>query len=132
MNTIIPSLSSNAAVSSSESRPAIRQPHFECSDLPQALKIVVLVPGVEASGIEIVTTGPDLVVNAHKTSVVRVNWQALHLEGVQRDYQLKLRLGHGFDFPELRADLRDGVLTVLVPKRASAWATMTNRQRRVA
>ncbi|HEY4299858.1 MAG TPA: Hsp20/alpha crystallin family protein [Candidatus Didemnitutus sp.] len=131
MNTIIPSLSSNAA-SSPETRSAIRQPHFECSDLPQALKIVVLIPGVDAHGIEIVTSGPDLLVNACRSHVLRVNWQALHLEGVQRDYQLKLRLGHGFDFSSLRADLRDGVLTVTVPKRATAWAPVASRQRRVA
>ena len=67
-------------------------------------------------------------VTARKTHVVRVNWQALHLEGVQRDYQLKLRLGHGLDFEELSADLRDGVLTVVVPKLESAAL----RHRRVA
>jgi HSP20 family molecular chaperone IbpA len=131
MNTIIPSLSSPAA-STPELRSAVRQPHFECSDLSQALKIVALVPGVDARGIEIVTTGPDLIVNARKTQVLRVNWQALHLEGVQRDYQLKLRLGHGFDFSGLRADLRDGVLTVTVPKRATAWTMAATRPRQVA
>ena len=131
MNTIIPSLSPNDTPTP-ETRPAHRQPHFECTDLPQALKLVILVPGVEARGVEIITRGPDLVVTARKAQVVRVNWQALHLEGVQRDYQLKLRLGHGFEFGELRADLRDGVLTVVVPKKESAWAPAVLRQRRVA
>jgi HSP20 family protein len=131
MHTIIPSLSPNDTPTP-ESRPAYRQPHFECTELPQALKLTVLVPGVEARGIEIVTRGPDLVVTARKAHVVRVNWQALHLEGVQRDYELKLRLGHGVDFAELRADLRNGVLTIVVPKKEAAWARAALRQRQVA
>jgi HSP20 family molecular chaperone IbpA len=131
MNTINPSLSPND-ISAPETRPALRQPHFECTDLPQALKLVILVPGVDARGVEIVTRGPDLIVTARKTQVVRVNWQALHLEGVQRDYQLKLRLGLGFEFGELRAALVDGMLTITVPKKESAWAPTALRQRRVA
>ena len=131
MNTIIHTLSPNDT-SASENRPAYRQPHFECADLPRALKLVVLVPGVDARGVEIVTRGTDLTVTARKAHVVRVNWQALHLEGVQSDYQLNLRLGRGVDFSELRADLRDGVLTIVVPKRETAWAPALRRQRKVA
>jgi HSP20 family molecular chaperone IbpA len=131
MNTIIPSLSTND-IPTPETRLAHRQPHFECTDLPQALKLVVLIPGVDAREVEIVTSGPDLVITARKPHLVRVNWQALHLEGVQRDYELKLRIGHGVDFDDLRADLRDGVLTVILPKKAATWPAAAHKQRRVA
>lgn len=118
MHSIIPSHSPSHNPDS-ENLPAYRQPHFECTDLSQALKLVVLVPGVEANDVEITTSGPDLIVTAKKPHVVRVNWQALHLEGAQHDYQLNLRLGYGFNFDELQADLRDGVLTIVAPKRLS-------------
>ena len=118
MHTIIPS-SNPSDPSASEFPPAYRQPHFECTDLPSALKLTVLVPGVEANGMEITTCGPDLVVTASKAHLVRVNWQALHLEGVQHDYQLRLRLGYAFNFDGLQADLRDGVLTIVAPKLGS-------------
>lgn len=132
MHTIIPSLSPSSPLAPAESTLGFRQPRFECVDLPQALKLVVLVPGVEASGVEIVSRGPDLVVTARKPHLVRVNWQALHLENVQRDYQLTLRLGHALDFAELRADLRDGVLSIVVPKREAAAHRLAARTRRVA
>jgi len=61
-------------------------------------------------------------VTARKTHVVRVNWQALHLERAQRDYQLRLRLGHGFDYNNLEARIADGILTITLPKRPSANA----------
>ena len=96
---------------------AFRQPSYDCRELPDAVNIVVYVPGVGASGVEIEAHGPDLVVTAHKTRFVRVNWQALHLEGSQRDYRLRLRLGLGFDFAQMQADISDGVLTLSVPKR---------------
>ncbi len=126
MHTIIPTIRPD--LPDREASAPSRQPHFECRDLPQALKLVVLVPGVDAGGVEITTRGPDLFLTARKAKFVRVNWQALHLEGVQHDYELALRLGHGFDFDDLRAALRDGVLTITVPKRAAAL----HRERRVA
>jgi HSP20 family protein len=108
-----------------------RQPIYDCRELPDAVAIVVYVPGVGASGVEIEAHGPDLLVTAHKTRFVRVNWQALHLEGSQRDYRLRLRLGLGFDFAQMQADMSDGVLTLSVPKR-QAVLPPAGRLRRVA
>ncbi len=84
------------------------------------MHLTVYVPGVEAAGVEIEARGPDLTVTARKPHFVRVNWEALHLETAQRDYQLRLRLGHGFDYPALHAEINDGVLTVVLPKRLTA------------
>lgn len=126
MHTIIPTLS--PASPSPEALENFRQPHFECADLPQALKLVVFTPGVDATDVEITTQGPDFVLTARKRRIVRVNWQALHLESVQHDYQLSLRLGLGFNFEDLHASMQDGVLTVLVPKRNNNF----QRHRRVA
>jgi HSP20 family molecular chaperone IbpA len=106
----------------------VRQPHFECSDLPQAVQISVFVPGVEPADVEITTRGPDLIVQARKPHPVRVNFNALHLEAAQRDYELKLRLGLGLDFDALRADIRDGVLSIVVPKKNSAFSRINSRK----
>jgi len=98
------------------SHATFRQPSYDCRELPDGVSIVVYVPGVGASGVEIEAYGPDLVITAHKTRFVRVNWQALNLEGSQRDYRLRLRLGAGFDYAKLTASIDDGVLTLSVPK----------------
>jgi len=99
--------------------PSFRQPSYDCREQPEAVKLTVYVPGVEAAGVEIEARGPDLMVTARKTHFVRVNWQALHLETAQRDYRLCLRLGHGFDYAALHAEINNGVLTVVLPKRES-------------
>ncbi len=73
-------------------------------------------PGVSAAGVSIEARSPDLTVTARKTRFVRVNWQALHLEGAQRDYRLRLRLGSGFAYQAMQAEIHNGVLSITLPK----------------
>jgi HSP20 family protein len=123
MQTIIPSTTTLGRSRSRAEAPVstgrFRSPHYDCTDLGGELKLTVFVPGVEAAGVEIATRGPDLTVTARKTHFVRVNFKALHLENSQRDYQLRLRLGHGLDFATLQAGIADGVLTITLPKKQS-------------
>lgn len=97
------------------SAPAFTTPHFDTQPGDNSLKIIVWVPGVKTSGIEIANRETDLTITARKSHMVRPNWHSLHLEAVQRDYQLNLRLGRNLDYGDLRAELSDGVLTIEVP-----------------
>ena len=124
MHTIIQPTESPSRSRSFAGRPAaaglFRKPHYDCKDATTALKLTVFVPGADAAGVEITTRGPDLTVTARKAHFVRVNFSALHLEGAQRDYQLRLRLGHGLDFASLEAEFADGVLSITLPKKQLA------------
>jgi HSP20 family molecular chaperone IbpA len=131
MHTIIHRLN-HSRFPSAEPRQAFRSPLYDCMDLSAALKLVIYVPGVDASGVDITTQGPDLFVTARKTHHVRANWQALHLESAQRDYQLKLRLGVSFDYAALQASVARGVLTIVVPKKQLAPARLPLAHRQVA
>jgi HSP20 family molecular chaperone IbpA len=115
-----------------EAHASFRQPSYDCRELPDAVAIVVYVPGVGASGVEIEASGPDLLITARKIRFVRVNWQALNLEGSQRDYRLRLRLGLGFDFAQMQAGIHDGVLALSVPKRQPELAPAHRLEHRVA
>ncbi len=97
-----------------------RQPSYECQEQHDEMKLVVYLPGIEASGVEIEAHGADLTVTARKPHFVRANWQALHLETAQRDYRLRLRLGAGLNYPDMQAEMSHGVLTVTIPKLAVA------------
>lgn len=94
-----------------------RKPHYEVSERPDRLDLTVYVPGVDSAGVEVSFDGTDLLLTARKARFVRVNWQALHLEKAQRDYQLVLRLGSGVDFDRVEATLQTGVLTIKLPKK---------------
>jgi len=96
------------------------RPHYDSVMRRDGLELQVYVPGVPAHGIEITTSGPDLVVLARKRPGVRVNWTALQLERAQRDYRLHLRLGRGLDYTALQAELADGILTLRLPRKPPA------------
>jgi HSP20 family protein len=133
MPTIIhPQAQNGHSRSAGPAQAAYRQPNFDCREQPDAVRLVVYVPGVEAAGVDIEARGADLVITARKAHFVRVNWSALNLEGAQRDYQLRLRLGSGFDYGAMRAEISDGVLTVELPKRNAAAERAPLRWRRVA
>lgn len=122
MHTIIETSESTRRSRSAElaSTSAVRKPKYDCQDLPEGMQVIVYIPGVDAAGVEIEARGPDLTVRARKYHYVRVNWQALHLEPAQRDYLLRLRLGRGFDYATMHAEIQDGVLTITLPKRQPA------------
>jgi len=123
MHTIIHPLKSDRSRSrlargASKQQP-LRKPHYDCTEHAEAVELTVYVPGVDASGVEITCRGPDLIITACEAHLVRVNWQALHLEGSQRDYQLVLRLGSTIDYTRLQAELVQGVLTLHLPKKSA-------------
>jgi HSP20 family molecular chaperone IbpA len=106
-----------------------RSPHYDCQAQAGLLRLVVYVPGVDSAGIEISAEEPDLTVTARKTRFVRANWTALNLERTQRDYQLRLRLGHAYDYEAVRAELHDGVLTLTLPERTAVAPATRGRER---
>jgi HSP20 family molecular chaperone IbpA len=133
MHTIIQAKNQNGRNPSAEpAAAAFRKPVYDCQGQAGAMKIVVYVPGVDASGVCIEARSPDLVITARKTRFVRVNWQSLHLEGSQRDYRLSLRLGRAFAYEAMQAEIGGGVLTVTLPKRRGDPAGAAARLRRVA
>ena len=106
--------SDTAATITSETR----RPHYDYHQNGNVIDLTVFLPGVDAAGVEIVVRGPDLRVVGHKGHVVRVNFAAAHLEQVQTDYELLLRLGLHLDYNKLIAKLEEGVLTLHIPIRS--------------
>jgi HSP20 family molecular chaperone IbpA len=121
MHTIINTLpvSRRSKAPARASLDAFRQPAYDCQEHSGVMKLVVYVPGVDASGVEIEGRGADLTVTARKAHFVRVNFNALHLEGAQRDYRLRLRLGTDFNYAAMEAEIAHGVLTITLPKRST-------------
>jgi HSP20 family molecular chaperone IbpA len=123
MQKIIRSLKSRQPSPAFARKDAFRRPHYDCQEQMDALKLAVYVPGVDPAGIDIEVRGPDLIVTAPKSHLVRANWRAAHLESAQRDYQLRLRLGFSLAYDALQAALHDGVLIITIPKKTAVAAT---------
>ncbi|MFA5262658.1 MAG: Hsp20/alpha crystallin family protein [Opitutaceae bacterium] len=131
MNTNISILNTRRRLRAAESNTVdFRSPKYDCREQDGALMLMIYVPGVDSTGVEIAASGPDLMVTARKKHFVRVNFDALNLENAQKDYRLTLRLGNNLDYENLNADISNGVLTITLPKRGSS--NTFNRLRRVA
>jgi HSP20 family molecular chaperone IbpA len=123
MHNIIRSLDSRQPSPAFARSDAFRRPHYDCREQMDALKLIVYIPGVDPAGVDLEIRGPDLIVTATKSHLLRANWRALHLEQAQRDYRLRLRLGFSLDYDALEAELREGILTITVPKKRAVEAT---------
>ncbi len=105
------------ALAAATATEVFRQPAYDCQDRPDAMVLTLYIPGVAAAGVEIEGRGTDLTVTARKSHLVRINFDALHLERVQGDYRLRLRLGRSLDYAAMEAEITNGVLTIILPKR---------------
>lgn len=95
-------------------------PPYETEVTAEGLRIIVYLPEVDPRAVEIITSDGDLTLTAPRRHYVRPNWSALHLESVQRDYRLHIRLGTGLDLENLVARYRAGRIVLEVPKRTLA------------
>lgn len=100
--------------------PTVSKPRYDCTEHAAAVRLSIYLPEVDPIGVEIVVRGADLIVTGRRRHVVRVNWTALHLEKALHDYELRLRLGAHLNYRALKADLKDGVLTLVIPKKETA------------
>lgn len=124
MHTMIHTNTANDTASSHRiAKFAFRNPHYDCQNDDDSMKLTVYIPGVVASGVDITMRGPDLTITARKERFVRPNWNGLQLERAQRDYLLRLRIGYGYDPATMKAEIDNGVLTLKLPRRRDGTAT---------
>jgi HSP20 family molecular chaperone IbpA len=91
-------------------------PRYQIRENTDAFVITAHVPGVERSSVETTVEGEHLTVVARRSNPVPAEWTALHRESSQADYQLVLELDHRVNREGVQAELRQGVLTLTVPK----------------
>ncbi len=94
------------------------RPRFEWRDLGNTVEIAVFVPGVDASGVEMVVEGSDLLVTARRQMPVLTNWQPANLPAMRLDYRLRVALPYDVNKRQARATLEHGVLRIHLAKAA--------------
>jgi HSP20 family protein len=96
------------------------RPRVDIFESEQNYRIVIDMPGVAADGVDVTAEQDRLVVRGHAVDAPPPGYHSAHREYVAGDYVRTFALPDGIDRDKTTARLRDGVLTVTLPKAAAA------------
>jgi HSP20 family protein len=94
-------------------------PRYDVEETADAFTVTALVPGVNSSDVETNLDRETLTVFARRTWTPPEGWTAVYRETPQADYRLVLELDRRVDREAVRAELKQGVLTLTLPKAES-------------
>jgi len=95
------------------------EPNVDIFETPNALTLFADVAGATAESLEINIRDSVLTLTARATRP-EGRWKPLYTEYRLGDYSRQFRLGHQIDQTKISAKIRDGVLTLHLPKAEAA------------
>ena len=107
--------------SGERTRPAVTfQPLVDIYQTPDETVVVAEMPGVGPDGVEIEVEGNQLTIEGHVRPKDYEGVKPLHVEYAIGDYYRRFTLGDAIDRDAIKGEIRDGVLTLRLPKSQAA------------
>ena len=98
-------------------------PHFEVRETGNEIRIIADLPGVKREDLEITVNGNRLVISGHRELEERGKDENVHTyERQSGQFTRTFTLPDNVDIDHITSELRDGVLTIIVPMTAGARA----------
>ena len=117
---ILPSLTREPAAACADSAAcapsATLKPAYDVQETPEAYRLTVQLPGVAKDGLELTAESNELRIIGRRGWTQPAGWTALHRETPGAAFELVLTHDNAIDSDKIVAELRDGVLTVTLPK----------------
>jgi HSP20 family molecular chaperone IbpA len=92
------------------------RPDVDIVEYPEEFVVSADVPGVDESGVEVELKDGVLSIDATLTVVPDAGWRPVYGEYRMGGYRRSFDVAEGIDPAKIRAELRDGVLTLHLPK----------------
>jgi HSP20 family molecular chaperone IbpA len=92
------------------------KPYFEVREADDAYRVAVYLPGVTKENLEITVEADEFRVSGRRAWKQPEGWTALHRESADEAFELALSHDNAVDAEKVTAELRDGVLQVVLPK----------------
>ena len=92
------------------------KPTYEIKETADAYAVTVLVPGVTKDALEITADDSQVRIVGRRGWQRPEAWTALYRESADAAYELVLSHDNAIDADKVAAELRDGVLSVTLPK----------------
>ncbi|MCH6255409.1 Hsp20/alpha crystallin family protein [Puniceicoccaceae bacterium K14] len=110
----------NSTVCSTESsarKNVATRPAYKISEEKESYKVVVELPGVPRSGVNVVVEDGNLKISGERVSTASKDWKRLS-GGTVSGYSLTLSLGEEVDQEQIEASVENGVLELALAKKA--------------
>ncbi len=95
--------------------PTVR-PVYQIKETPEAYGLVVHLPGVAKTGLEITAEADAIRILGRRAWRRPESWTQLHRESSDAAYELVVEHEHTVDVDKIHAELNDGVLRLSLPK----------------
>lgn len=116
LNSLVPSFARyTAPAASRESVPTIKPVH-ELAETAEGYALTVYLPGVARDGLELSAEAGAITITGRRAWKQPEGWTVLHRESSDAAYELVLTHDNAVDIGKIKAELRDGVLRVTLPK----------------
>lgn len=119
MNTMTPTNPSEVTSSETTERSSVYQPDVDILEGPQAVKILIDLPGVPVGNVDVDFEKGVLTITA-RTQRTPPGGRRLLQEFTAGDFHRSFRVGQGLQTDAITAEHRDGVLDVTLPKAQSS------------
>jgi len=120
LHSLIPSLNRvnvhRRQPESTADRGPVVQPAYQVRETADAFGLTVHLPGVTKDGLELTVGDGVSTVRGTRGWKQPEGWTALYRESAEADYELGLTHDNTIDADKIRAELKDGVLRVSLPK----------------
>lgn len=91
-------------------------PRYTVQENADAFVVTAFLPGVDRTALETSVDGENLTVFGRRTWAPPAEWATLYRESAAADYRLVLELDHRINRDAVTAELKQGVLTLTLPK----------------
>jgi HSP20 family molecular chaperone IbpA len=122
MQNLIPSFArtpaQTAATAASDPGPTVK-PTYEIKETADAYAVTVLVPGVTKDTLEMTADDSEVRIVGRRGWQRPEAWTALYRESADAAYELVLSHDNAIETDKVASELRDGVLSVTLPKHAA-------------
>jgi len=92
------------------------RPAYRVRETDDAFNVTVQLPGVSKDGLEVGADNGELTIVGRRVSKTPATWTPLYRESGDATFQLILRHDAAVDVEKVVAELRDGILTLSLPK----------------
>lgn len=119
LNSLIPTFGRSPvrreASTGQNTTPGIR-PAYDIRETAEGWGLTVHLPGVTKDGLSLTDSDGTLTIRGERAWKQPGGWTTLYRETSDLPYELRLDHDYGFDVDKVRAELKDGILRVSLPK----------------